>query len=109
LVDQHEARRACHAVLDVVLPRARTIYIDAYSDVEPLPPEGLIAQTTLFAMGRAQGSRDPGMGIALDAKAENHVRLLREIAALSICVEIRDEDVRLSQTSTIPACQSAST
>ena len=94
LVDQHEARRACHAVLDVVLPRARTIYIDAYSDVEQLPPEGLDAQKTLFAMGRAQGSRDLGMGIALDPKDENHVRLLREFAALSIYVEIRDEDVR---------------
>ncbi|MEO7058606.1 MAG: hypothetical protein ABI083_02715 [Lapillicoccus sp.] len=92
VIDQGELQRACRAVLDVVLPRARTIDIDAISDVQDLPPAARAAQIALLDIGRNQGPGNSAVGIALDPGDATQVELLREFASWSINVELFDED-----------------
>lgn len=94
IVDRAEAERACRAVLDVVLPRVRTVWVGAYSDEVDLPPEVREAQAALFRLGEDRGRADPGMGIELYVERPDQVRLLRVFAQWSINVELYDEAMR---------------
>ena len=94
IVDRAEAERACRAVLDVVLARVRTVWVDAYSDVVDLPPGAREAQAALFRMGEDRGGGDPGMGIELHVEYSDHMRLLRVFAPWSINVELYDDAMR---------------
>lgn len=90
LLDPRESELACQAVLEVVLARVETAWIDAYSDEDELPEVAREAQKELFRMGRARESGDPGMGIDLDVSRGDHVRLLRTFASWSIGAELYD-------------------
>jgi len=94
LDDPAEAERACHAVLQAVIPRVETAFIDAYTDVDELPTHAKAAQAALFEMGRARGEGDPGMAIDLDVSQPEHVRLLYAFASWSIGTELYDDGMR---------------
>ncbi|GGM90350.1 hypothetical protein GCM10009721_14740 [Terrabacter tumescens] len=78
-------------MLDVVLARVDTAWIDAYSDEGDLPEAAREAQDALLRMGHARGSGDAGMGIDVDVRRGDHVRLLRAFASWSIGVELYDD------------------
>jgi hypothetical protein len=100
LFNPEESARACHAVMDVVLPKVKTAWIDAYSDEVHLPDEARQAQEALFRMGQARPEGDPGVGIDLDVRIPAHVELLRTFAPWSINVELYDASMRWLATMT---------
>lgn len=57
LVDHEEAERACHAVIDAVLPRVETAWMDAYSDEKDLPIAAVTRRSRSFEWG-APGQRE---------------------------------------------------
>ncbi|KRF41176.1 hypothetical protein ASG96_10455 [Terrabacter sp. Soil810] len=94
LVDRVEAEGACQAVLDVVLPRVETAWIDAISDQRDLPAAARATQAALVHVGLPQGCGDSGFGIELDVRQPKHVSLLRAFASWSIGVELYDASMR---------------
>lgn len=94
LVDPGEAERACQAVLFNVLPRVDRAWIDAISDHKDLPAAVRATQTALVQVGLSQGCGDSGLGVELDVRRSDHVRLLREFASWSIGVELYDLSMR---------------
>jgi hypothetical protein len=93
VTDRAEAATVCDAVLDAVNSRLASATVDAYSDYDDkLTPAAREAQHTLFAMGKEQGLRDPGMGVNLDLGDPTAWAVLRAFAPWSINVDLWDAE-----------------
>jgi hypothetical protein len=91
VTDRAEAAAVCDAVLDAVKSRLVFATVDAYSDYDDeMTPAAREAQRKLFAMGKEQGLRDPGMGVNLDLRDPTAWAVLRAFAPWSINVDLWD-------------------
>jgi hypothetical protein len=93
ITDRGEVAVVCKAVLDVVGSRVSSATVDAYSDYdEAMTPSAREAQSQLLATGKAQGRRDPGMGVNLDLDEPTAWEMLRTFAPWSINVDLWDAE-----------------
>lgn len=81
-------------ILDLLLPRIRTIWVDAYTDAVELPPAAEKAQNWLADQGANRRRGDPRMGIEVDRDDHQALEGLRCFAPWSINVESYDENMR---------------
>ena len=89
--DRRLAARACQAILDLLKPRATRAVLDAYTDHrKPMPPDAEAAEDALWAKGKRQHKRDPGMNVELDLSDADDWDLLTRYAPWSINVDLYD-------------------
>jgi hypothetical protein len=101
--DLDRAPSIVSSILDLLLPRIHTVWIDAYSDASDLPPAAAKAQSWLVEQGKSRRRGDPRMGIEVDRYDPEALEVLRCFAPWSINVESYDENMHwvaeLSDTS----------
>lgn len=79
--DRGLAARACHVVPDLVRFTAARAVVDAYTDHRKVMPSATEAgEDALWAKGKHQYKRDPGMNIALDLSDADDWDLLSHLA-----------------------------
>jgi hypothetical protein len=89
--DRDLAAHACQSVLDLVKSKAARAVVDAYTDHrKAMPPDASEAEEALWATGKQQHKRDPGMNIEFDLSSADGWDLLNRYAPWSINVDLYD-------------------